>query len=681
MEQARTRSRRRSRRLEESSLEEPEEFVDDGCADLKEILANDLITEISQLNIKIHEQAEELQTKRLSAVDSKTKAKEEVANVFSELRHLLETKEKEALDEIDKRSDNIGLPLLDSSVGRIRNDESLVSSLLDNDGKHLNIADPHDVEKSIADLKKEVIKTDQILDAEYNLNIVINDDIKDFFHQWKCISDHPEASLSASSAFDENVVDSEAEHIPQLENERESREITETVECEETCSNGIQEEYTLEVERIPGCDDSENQEVGVDDGGATANSLTETNIQPSAPPLQPSREDQEEEDPPPYWQAVGLSGPQEVVRPSNVPDLNTRTYQDLAPRYHDVSPSAPENPATSKPSNSLEYWHSFPSKRTFDYRSTLPVALSWDFNRICLGDRGNRKVKFFNSSGELLSEMLFNGEIHDVSFLEMYNNESRYIVSFPKVFTFCIISIRPDNSTKLVRSITQRHKKPYNCICRGPKDQTLVGGCGVYYLEPPSVDIITFDGVIKRTFKFTPDFVPFAYPKSVVVFSQFIIISDWKLNVVCVFSEDGSPLGQYTGAPSHPLSDPSDLTLDQFGNVMILDGQLPNIHVIDLKCSPIEVIKIPHGSAENSSTKLLAFDTQTKKLATIKSNGQLAIYDFHLGYESVRQGEIPAPEAPRREPVVLPLVEGMLPSTIENIRSRIRPRSRTGLYS
>ncbi|XP_052810787.1 uncharacterized protein LOC128238688 isoform X1 [Mya arenaria] len=368
----------------------------------------------------------------------------------------------------------------------------------------------------------------------------------------------------------------------------------------------------------------------------------------------------ESEDPPPYWQAIGLSAPE---GPSN-------QSQQAIPSYQSIGGNQPV-----LPQNELKLWHSFPIRRQTDRQQPQLTALLWNDNWICVGDRANMKVKFFYPKGQLVSEVLLLGyKIADVAFLESLNGECRYLVTCPQHYTLIIIFVKEGGSTGIVSSF--RTLSAYNCVSRGPQPQTLVGGQAIDETQPPRVEIINFKGEILNTIKFTPSMNPLSYPRSVNIWGSKIVISDWGLSTVMTVLGDGTNIGEYRGSPVSPLCSPIDITFDNFGNIMIMDGELGNVHVCDIHGTPIEVIKVPKLS-ETTNPKLIAFEEKSKRLAISKANGDIMLFSFKDGYHGLPQGQaIRIRNRLSGQPDVLPLVEGMLPSTIESIGSRHPSRNR-----
>lgn len=383
---------------------------------------------------------------------------------------------------------------------------------------------------------------------------------------------------------------------------------------------------------------------------------------PSAPP-QPQTE---EPPPPPYWQAIGLSGPDEAAGlPRSLSPVSASS--DHVPHYSEV-PQYLDSSSGRQQSNELIFFHNFHVKRQYDSRMPKPVALKWNKERICIADRGNSKIKVYTSSGRIIAEMYLGGcEIHDMAFLEADGDDQKYVVTIPRGKTLMFIIISTQQPSRL--HYKMKLSCGYSSIAKGPSGNTLVCANALPTYGEPRIDIVNSQGNVIRSFRSTCSFVSFAYPRCIEVFDQYIIVADWKLNLVVVLHEDGDAVAQYGGTPNYPLKDPCSLTLDHFGNIMVVDGKTGNIHVIDLLCRPLEIIKCPRGHV----AKLISFDLDShQRLATYRQSGDIAVYDFKDGYHTTPQNLDSRGYGIRHmnQPDyngVLPLVEGMLPSTIASI--------------
>lgn len=237
-----------------------------------------------------------------------------------------------------------------------------------------------------------------------------------------------------------------------------------------------------------------------------------------------------------------------------------------------------------------------------------------------------------------------------------------------------IVSLNALGQGSIVRKLCSAFQ--YGSVCRGTVDQTLIGGDSNDRMGSATVDIFNFSGQVIKSFKYTPSNVGLQYPKALEVHGSFVIVMDWKLRTVIVYCHNGDVIGEYSGTDTSPICNIQDITLDHCGNILILDGELANIHVIDLDCNPVEIIKIPKSFSDPTTPKLISFDVESKRLAVARSNADIAIFDFQNGYDGLPQrrqgfqGSTSLQSSMPRQPEVLPLVEGMLPSTIENIVSR-----------
>lgn len=577
----------------------------------------ELHTDFEELDEKLIEQEIIFKGEQLKLFEKKDQCKEKVADLFKELRSILDLKERDILSKIDGEFDGTA-SFMDDVIASVNKDRT---ELLNNG---LNSADERI--KTLSDIyvehdaRDDVYARLRIPEFRVNNSLPLQFETLDF------------------GAFEDTGTDYDTNSAISSENNDTSDPISDSISGSEVFVN-------------------------------LADAPRPT-AQPTAPPMESTIPTVtvvgEVDDPPPYWQAVGLPEP-------------SQTPLSPTPQIPSYSPPGGVVPL---PENTLEFWHSFPIRRGEDRRQPLPCSLLWNYDWICLGDRANMKVKFFNPSGKLVSEVSLPGfGIEDVAFLETCHGESRYLVTCPRnsnSFKLLILFINAQGQSGVVHKFNTI--SCYSCVCRGPKEQMLVGGQSHHGIGPPRVEIFTFKDELVREINITPSGHPLQYPRSLEVWGDKIVISDWRLNTVMIVKDDGSNLGEYRGHPMTPLCNPIDITLDNYGNIMIMDGELAKIHVCDLTGAPIEVITVPRFSNENTACKLLAFEKDSKRLAITKSNGEIAIFTFLNGYRSLQQGEAPKPLPPmtRRQPEVLPLVEGMLPSTIENIVSRqgVRNRSR-----
>ena len=639
---------------------------------------------------KVVEQHALIESRRDYVKQSKENERTRIISLFSNILDILSEKEASLLCQLDEKykpeEDKTAdlLTSVEDALESIRA-EIIVAEAVRAGDSHFNDISVTDMKPLLCDIKAGNEEREEDLKDNEIQNIEVNDDVIGVIDGLEYVKIDVSETVDENNERDGADIDEVDEGNAMIDNSDEqpatmldSETLDEVNQVEEGILNDAVFSETLENESENAITVAESATViafsdsfsGADDS-ANVELVDNEHPTPSAPP-QP----QAEEPPPPYWQAVGLSGPgaEDITRSSPAP-LGT----EQAPVYSNTA-------SRGQRSNELVLYHSFPLKKQHDARAPKPVALSWDLECISVADRANSKIKFFSSSGGVLTEMYLGGcEIYDIAFIEASYYEIRYVVTVPRAKTFIFISIINGQTVQLLQKL--KFQQGYTSVAKGPTGHTLVGANALPNLGASRVDIINYQGEVLRSFTHTCTNIEFAYPRCVKVFKQAIVVADWKLNLVMVFLEDGTALGQYNGIPHYPLKEPSSLTLDHCGNIMVVDGKTGNIHVIDLHCRPVQIIKSPRGQ---SLPKLLAFHTGSHRLAVARQSGDIAIYDFKGGYWAAPLigdvGYSPFAVEYSEEPTipnVLPLVEGMLPSTIANIgagRQRQNSRSTSRPY-
>ena len=595
---------------------------------------------------KLFQQQGRLNGEKLKVTQKKESCKKQINDLFAKLSELLEEKKSEELAKVDAEFE-----------GKFEGLNELL----------------REIEEHTGDLNAAGIARTPIDTVELNTIKAGMQDREDFEVMTKDLVFNNDAVYAVKSLdicdFEETY--SAYDRSEEIDNE------TEPVGGSSTASNRRARGRVSVITNIrhEDCDDetptptNDPQSISLSHSGQVSTNSTgssrETNIDDvmdgamadpvHVTPTAPYTDSETADDPPPYWQAMGLEQPDD-----SKPQI---------PLYVEL------DQGTRLPSNELHFWHSFPIQRQFDRRSPLPITVLWNGSRICLADRANQKIKFFLPNGQLITEMFLAGnEIYDVAFLEEVDAEARYLVTCPRTRTYFIISINGAGIASNVRKFNLPFQ--YGCIGRGTVDQTLVGGDSNDRMGSASVDIFNFNGGLIKTFQHTKSNNGLRYPKAIETFESYIIVMDWRLHMVVVYCHNGEIIGEYTGTPAFPLCKITDITLDHLGNILILDEELSNIHVIDLCCNLLEVIKIPKRFSDRMTPKLISFDVSSKRLAVVRSNGDIAVFDFDNGYDGLPQRHLGFQPLnsfemnPPRTPEVLPMVEGMLPSTIENIVSR-----------
>ena len=606
---------------------------------------------------RVVEQHALIQSKKEYIKQSKENERTKIIALFSNILDILADKEASLLCKLDEMykpdEDKVEelLTSVEDALESIRIEINVAEAVKTGDN-HFKDVTMADMKPLLCDIRTGIEEREEELRDDNMQAVEINEEVINVINGLQYVNipetniEEEESNLTAEGGVDENsseIGNLEGEPVPVFDSER-------TEGTDERSSESIREE--------PQNDTAENE---VENAASSVDSRHEqvdsALLSPSAPPMpQP----QEEEDPPPYWQAIGLSGPEAAnlprsPAPGSSPSDNVPPYSNTASGGHLT--------------NELVCYHNFPLKREYDARSPKPVALAWNLDSICVADRANSKLKFFSSTGGVLTEMYLGGcEIYDISFLEADGNELRYVVTVPRAKTLLFISLIGGQAVRLLQKLKLR--QGYTCIAKGPTGNTLVGANALPNVGEPRVDIVNFQGQVLRSFKhiFTNTDIRFSYPKCVEVYEQAIVVADWKLSLVVVLLEDGTGIGQYCGTSHFPLKEPNSLTFDHFGNIMVVDGKTGNIHVIDMQCRPLEIIKSPRGQ---SIPKLLAFHASSRRLAVARQSGDIAIYDFRGGYQTASYNDSVVVSSyagvQMSEPNVLPLVEGMLPSTIASI--------------
>lgn len=566
----------------------------------------------------------------------KASTKERVRNLFSDLRDVLLRKETELLEKIDAE---FSAGNLEQFVQNIKNEKSKVERILENP----------DLSEDTSELENDINASLRMRDSALDRLMLCNSPCLSLNEE--VISTIQNLSVGDFQEIPEEVCDEDTD-VQQIEN---TAAVSEETSNEEITDAIYTDELGEDTQGAEARDVEDVRETNRAELELPETCVRETVTMPSAPPLQ------DNDSPPPYWQAIGLNHPED--------ELEQWQSQAQTPGYHEILQSD-----SFMQANKLEYLHSFPIQTKQDcYRKIpAPVALNWNFGRICVADRANMNVKFFSPHGVLTSMYFVGKELQDACFLEQTNGEARYMLvcgSRKENAKCLLIGINNQEYVNCVKNMNIR--QVYSAICHGPREQTLVGT----NFEPrtnrlPEIHLLTLNMDILMSITQPLGFMRFAYPRAVEVFERHIIVLDWKLGTVCVFLEDGTPKGEYKGIPGYPLSKPSDMTLDHAGYILILNGEFPNIHVIDLQCNCIQVIKTSRREFPGSrDIKLIAFDSDTRKVA-LASNSEVAIFSFRNDYIGIPPIHRPPVHVEPACPPTLPFIEGMLPSTVESMIAR-----------
>ncbi|KAH3737881.1 hypothetical protein DPMN_044479 [Dreissena polymorpha] len=605
----------------------------------------ELENEIKTLQQRLFEQEGIFVNEKEKIIEKKTECKKKVSDLFANLRTILDEKERGLTDKVEMEFNDAETSLIVMLDAILKNKASINRSRDTGDAC------------LISDISSELATRDKIFGQirvpDLNLNENVCETLQNFNIGNTLLSVCETAGmLSPTEQAVGNVGTSRNEIDIQFDKNFDLSEYSDNYSSTGYEESYASTEYDFDEESV--FDSEEGFAAGSSQmTGACAMSVASPQSAAVAAPI-PG------DDPPPYWQAIGLQGPEEA-QPIRQPEI---------PGYYDIEHSGP----AIRPNNTLEMWHSFPVRRQNDRKQPMPTALLWNGDWICFADCNNMKVKFFKPNGKLVSEVFLTGhQISDVAFLESCAGESRYLVTCPHINALIIIFINQKGKSGVVRKFIS--SSAYTCVSRGPFEQTLVGGqAGDHGI--PRVELFNFKGKLFKTLTSTPNNVHFQHPMAIEIWHHNVVVLDWRLQTVAIYKDDGTPVGEYRGSVTWPLLNPLDITLDQAGNILILDEELSQIHIIDQEANLIEVIKVPNFSTESVSLQFIAFNTNYKRIAIARNNSDILVLSFKNGYDCLSQGQS-ALLSPRQTEV-LPLVEGMLPSTIENIVSRqpIRHRSR-----
>ena len=327
---------------------------------------------------------------------------------------------------------------------------------------------------------------------------------------------------------------------------------------------------------------------------------------PSAPVEPP------EPPPPSYIEAIGLGSPE---------------TRNATPRAVSIDPTSRSVSSSYTPIRRSNQRHVFCLQNISlseqnDAKLPKPVAIIWKFGKVYVADKANGAIKLCTPADGVLPEKHWaDFEMYDIAVLETTIDGLRIVISSPRSLRFITVDGHNSRDVK-VRQVELR--EGYTSVAKGPSNNTIVGANALPNIGNPRVDIVDLSGQVVKSFAKTPSRQKFAYPRCVEVFSDKIIVADWKLNLVAVLHEDGHDIGQYSGTRLHPLKEPISLTLDHVGNPMVLSGRTGNVHVMDLQCRPLEIIKFPAGE---SVPMLIAYDKDTHRIAGVRPSGVIAIYD------------------------------------------------------
>lgn len=265
----------------------------------------------------------------------------------------------------------------------------------------------------------------------------------------------------------------------------------------------------------------------------------------------------------------------------------------------------------------------FPTQRTgLDMNPCFLTGLLWVNNIFVVSDKANKRVKFFTEGGQFLGELMFTNAL---PYGICHMTGHTFAVTLPKVRQIYFARLG-NGKADVISSF-----------------QTMVGYAGLSKYDENSlltsmasntpgeshVDIIGFRGEVFKSFHNDPVLrAPlFKFPRFITSFQGVLIISDWRKDcVIFLHAATGSILKEYRGTAEHHLVNPYDITLDSRGNVYILNGKDGTVHVLDLQCNLIDVIK---ETSELLNPRLIAYNDAAGLLAVTHGAGDIQTF-YHV---------------------------------------------------
>ncbi|XP_045175588.2 uncharacterized protein LOC123536455 [Mercenaria mercenaria] len=282
----------------------------------------------------------------------------------------------------------------------------------------------------------------------------------------------------------------------------------------------------------------------------------------------------------------------------------------------------------------------FPSQRAVDVGHCFLTGLLWINNMFVVSDKANKKLKFFEENGSFLGELLFTNAL---PYGVCHIKDNSFAVSLPKARQIYIVCIQ--DKTARVLSSFQTYVG-YAGLCKGLRVGSMIATMASNTPGESHVDIIGFRGEVFLSFKNDPQLgLPlFKFPRYVEAFQGVLIISDWRKDcVIFLHVTTGSILKEYRGTRDHPLINPYDVSLDERGNVYILNGKDGSVHVVDVQCNLTDVIK---ETSELLNPRLIAYDDASGRLAVTYGAGDIKTYHHRVPVPVEVEPESPPPHSP-----------------------------------
>lgn len=255
------------------------------------------------------------------------------------------------------------------------------------------------------------------------------------------------------------------------------------------------------------------------------------------------------------------------------------------------------NPASQgmSPSTSgLKITKVFSVNEIHDKRSAGIFALAVvRSNCFVVVDRWNKKLKYFDPSGDSFGGLIFREEPWDVTLV----TADLVAVTVPKLNTLYKIKVTEQS---VITTSTVSTLRKYACVSFHKASEKFV--CGqVPQFGEPVIDVIDINGgPILQTFRQdseSRDRCIFSYPRYVKVTDEgIVIVCDWNLKCLLLFQLDGSFVGRYKGTVDFPLNEPTGMAYDgEKKEIYVIDSKYSSlsaaIHTVSLGCECKDIIR------------------------------------------------------------------------------------------
>lgn len=208
-------------------------------------------------------------------------------------------------------------------------------------------------------------------------------------------------------------------------------------------------------------------------------------------------------------------------------------------------------------------------------------------------DRWNKKLKYFDPSGDSFGGLIFREEPWDVTLV----TADLVAVTVPKLNTLYKIKVTEQS---VITTSTVSTLRKYACVSFHKDSDKFV--CGqVPQFGEPVIDVIDINGgPILQTFRqdsVSRDRCMFSYPRYVKVTDDgIIIVCDWNLKCLLLFKLDGSFVGRYKGTVDFPLNEPTGMAYDsEKQEIYVIDSKYSSlsaaIHTVSLSCECKDIIR------------------------------------------------------------------------------------------